>query len=424
MILAIFIAPSLCLAQDNAPLSTRVEELLKRKNAKKAREAAIVEKIGKDAIVEKLEEERRGKIEKLKKSKLDTAIRKRFSPKTPFLNFRPLEDMLTWSSSLALAIDSYEERSDTVTKDLKSSHLYLKNTFAYSWSQNILIKYENVLTVSQSTKNDRRVVSGAKVNPDPDIGSSKFGDHIFEINMREKREIFYNYDLDYFFRLIYPFGDASRSYAFGPGGESESADTTASQKGNLKSSFAIQPRIGFDYFTGLERSRYNIGGSAGFAMKGRYTVNKGTGFWSSTPSGLIVTTESYADFDLWLRFQKRPEALKKYFYGVGLNAYYSLTQEESFLTTASDGFSWDQTDKIQPFLKLNTDFWMKYMIKEMEHIEVGLKIFIPYTTTVKRQILDQGADSGGNRVFTNTQSTFKTKHSLPFELRVGYTKSF
>lgn len=424
MILVIFIAPSLTLAQAKAPLSSRVEELLKQKNEKEAREAAIIEKIGKDAFIEKLEEQRRGEIEKLKKKRLETAIRKRFAPKTPFLNFRPLEDMLTWSSSLRYAKDSFEEKSDTVTKDLKSSHLYLKNTFSYSWTQKILVKYENNLTVNQSTKNEKRIVSGANVNPDPDIGNSKFGDHIFEINLRDKREIFYNYDLDYFFRLVYPFGEATRSYAYGPGTESESADTTASHKGNLKSAFAIQPRIGFDYFSGIERNRYNIGASAGYAMKGRYTVNKGTGFWSSNPNGLIIKTKRYADFDLWLKFQKRPKALKKFFYGGGLEAYYSLKQEERFLTIGNDGFTWDQTDKIQPFFKLNTDFWVKYMIKEMEHIEAGLKIFIPYTTTVKRQVIDEGADSGGNRVFTNTQSTFKTKHSLPLELRVGYTKSF
>lgn len=424
MILAIFLSPSLAFSQANAPLSSRVEELLNKKNAKKAREAALIEKIGKDALIEKLEEERRARTSQLKKTKLETAIRKRFVPKTPFLNFRPLESMLTWSSSLHFAKNSIEEKSDTVTKDLKSTHLFLKNKFAYSWSKKLLIKYENVLTINQTLSNEKRVVGGAKVTPDPDIGSSKFGDHTFEINYRQKREIFYNYDLDYFFRIVYPFGEATRSYAFGPGGESEGADTVASQKGNLKSAFAVQPRIGFDYFSGKKRSRYNIGASAGYAIKGSYVRNKGTGFWSASPSGLIIKTSSYADFDLWLRFQKRPKVLKKYFVGAGLNAYYSLTQVENLITTGANGLSWDQKDKIQPFLKLNTDFWLKYMIKNMEHVEIGLKVYIPYTSKIKREIIKEGADGGGNRVFTNTQSVFKTKYSLPLELRVGYTKSF
>jgi hypothetical protein len=424
MILVIFIVPSLALAQGKKPLSSRIEDLLNKKNAKKAREAAFIEKIGQDAFIDKLEEDRRAQISELKKKELETIFRKRFAPKTPFLNFRPLQSMLTWSSSMHFAKDSFEEKSDTVTKDLKSNHLYLKNIFSYSWSKKLLIKYENLLSINQTTKNGKRVVSGVKVNPDPDIGSSKFGDHIFEINYRQKREIFYNYDLDYFFKLVYPFGEATRSYAFGPGEESEAAETVASQKGNLKSAFAVQPRIGFDYFSGKKRSRYNIGGSAGYAMKGSYVRNKGTGFWSASPTGLTIKTDGHADVDLWLRFQKRPKVLKKYFFGVGINAYYSFTQKENLITTGADGLSWDQKDKIQPFLKLDTDFWVKYMIKKMEHIEVGLKIFIPYTTKVKRVIIDEGADLGGNRVFTNTQSTIKTKHALPFELRVGYTKSF
>lgn len=424
MILALFCAPGLIQAQSNAPLSSQVEELLKHKREKKEREQAIVDKIGKDAFIEKLQEEQRAKIEQLKKEKLSQAIKKRFAPKSPFLNFRPLESMLTWTSTLSYSKDSFEEKSNTVTKDLSSNHLLLTNRFEYSWSKKILLRYENFLTVNQSTKNTKRLVNGAEVNADPEIGSSKFGDHIFEVNYRHKREIFYNYDLDYFFKLVYPFGEATRSYAFGPGGENEASSTTASQKGNLKSAFSFQPRVGLDYFSGVERSRYNIGGSLGYAMKGKYVRNKGTGFWSTSASGLIVKTESYLDFDLWLRYQKRPTVLKKVFYGLGVNAYYSLTQEEKILTTGSDGLSYDQKNKLQPFLKINGDFWLKYMLKEMEHIEVGLKIFAPYTTEVKSEILDEGADSGGNRVINNSQVSLKTKHSLPYELRVGYTKSF
>jgi hypothetical protein len=424
MILAIFVAPSLGLAQTSPSLSSRVEDLLKKKQAKQAQESATIEKIGKDDAIERLEEERRTRIEDLKNKKLTQAFKTRFAPKSPFLNFRPLVNMLTWTSSFHFAKDSYKESSDSIAKESNSSHLYLKNKFEYSWSKKLLIKYQNLLTINQTIKNEKRTVSGVQVTPDPDIGASSFGDHIFELSYRQRREVFYNYDLDYFLKLVYPFGGATRSYAFGSGGENEATDTTASSKGNLKSPFTVKPRVGIDYFSGKKRNRYNLGGSVGYAFKGNYVRNKGTGFWSASPSGLIIKTSSYADFDFWLRYQKRPLVLKRYFFGIGLKAYYSTLQKENLLTIGSDGLGWDQTDKLQPFLKLNGDFWVKYMIKDMEHIEVGLKIFIPYTTKVKRQIIDEGADGGGNRVFTNTQSTFKTKHGLPLEFRFGYSKSF
>lgn len=423
-ILAILLVPVLALAQTKKPLSSQVEELLRRKQQKEAFEKATIEKIGKDAVYEALENERQRNIDVLRKKIITKEVRYRFKPKTPFLNFRPLEDMTLWKSTVGYSFDSYKTNDGTIKKDFKESQLHIENQFHYSWTKKILLKYTNTYNVFQTTKNEKREVSGAIITPDPDITNGKFGDHIFEFNYRSRREIFYGYDLDYIFRVVWPFGEASRAYAFGTGGESKTSTTTASQDGNLKSPFGAKPVFGIDYFSGQERSRFNIGGTIGYALSGRYNVNKGTGFWSSSPNGLIVKTKRYADVNLWFNYQKRPPILKKTFYGGGINAYFTTDQEETILTSGADGLSWFQKNKTQGYFKIQTKFWMKYMLKDWEHIEGGLIAHIPYSYKIKKEIIDEGADGGGNRTFFNIQETEKVKSRMPIELYFSYSLSF
>ncbi|MBK25365.1 MAG: hypothetical protein CME70_15325 [Halobacteriovorax sp.] len=423
-ILAILILPVFTQAQVKKPLSSKVEELLKAKQEQRAREEATVEKIGKDAVFEALENERQRKIRILKEKKISKAVKSRFSPKTPFLNYRPPADMFLWRATLSYGRDSYETNTGSIKKELNESSLKAENQIHYSWTKKTLFKYTNTFHVFQTTQNDLRQVNGATVTPDPDITNGKFGDHLFEYNYRSKREIFYGYDLDYFIKLAWPFGEASRAYAFGTGAESTTSTTTASQDGNLKSSFGAQPHIGIDYFSGKERSRYNIGASVAYAMKGRYIRNKGTGFWSSNPTGLIVKTSEYTSANIWFNYQKRPDILKRTFYGFGANAFFTTDQEERILTTGADGLSWDQTDKIQGYFKFKLKGWVKYMLKNYEHIESGLIAHVPYSYKIKREVLDESADTGGNRVVVNNQTTEKVKGRMPIEIYFTYAYSF
>ncbi len=423
-ILAILVFPVLSHGQVKKPLSTKVQEVLRAKEKQRAQEKAAVQKIGKDAVFEALENERQRKIKLLKEKQITKAVKSRYRPKTPFLNYRPPADIFFWKATLKYGRDSYETDTGSIKKEFNESSLNAQNEFQYSWTKKSLFKYTNTYHFFQTTQNDSRKVNGATVTQDPELTNGKFGDHLFEFNYRSKREIFYGYDLDYFIKLTWPFGEATRAYAFGTGAESTSSTTTASQDGNLKSSFGAQPHLGIDFFSGKERSRYNIGASVAYATKGRFIRNKGTGFWSPSPTGLIVKTKGYISSNIWLNYQRRPDILKRTFFGIGANAFFTTDQEERILTTGADGLSWDQRDRIQGYFKFKLKGWLKYMLKENEHIESGLIAHVPYSYKIKRQVLDESADIGGNRVVVNNQTTEKVKGRMPIEIYFSYAYSF
>lgn len=432
-ILLILMVPSLLVAQTKKPLSQKVEELLKAKKEKREREEAIVNKIGKDAVTEALENERQKNIKILKEKTLKKAVETRFVPKSPFLNYRPLPDNWFWKSTLSFSFDSYETVNSIKTeessgflieKELGENHLRLSNEFQYSWTKKLLLKYTNTYHVFQTTSNDKHIVDRATVANNPDITNSRFGDHIFEANYRARREIFYGYDLDYIFRIVYPFGEALRAFAYPETTNSYTTSTKASQDGNFKSPFAAKAVFGIDYFSGKERSRYRYGGNIGYAAKGKYTINKGTGFFSTTPSGLFVDTESYVDTNFWFEYQLRPKVLKKTYYGYGVYGYFSFDRNEKVVTTGADGFSWIQFNTVKSHLKLNTRVWMKYQIKDHEHWEFSLGARIPLKQKINRRIIDEGADGFGNRQFFPITESEEISGRMPIELSVSYGLGF